>query len=383
MLRVLSALAVAGALLFGPVAALAQAPSTAKTLAFAFVQDRQILFPVTVNGVPAEAWLDSGASATVLDAAFAEQLDLPLHGQVRARGVSGPVAGVRLTQVNLEAANLSFSDRRVAVMDLSTLSRAVQRPVEVILGRDVFDEAVVEIDFQSQAISFVPRGAFRPPAEPPLPLIRSGDLRSLPVVIAGAATEAILDLGNAGGLLVDREFADARGLLAGRRLSTQLSVGADGARESALVSLDDVRVGGLTLDAVPTVAAAELASHAPANIGLAILSRFHLTIDFAGDRIWMRPYPGAAQVPFRKNRSGLGVVPEENRLRVTHVAVGSPAEAAGWRVGDLIAAIDGRPIGPDYIAGSLSRWNTAPAGQVVALLMADGTRRLLTLADYY
>jgi predicted aspartyl protease len=385
MLRVLSALALAGALVFGPTPAAAQPQVATKpsALAFEFVQERQILLPITVNGIPAEAWLDSGASATVLDAAFARRLGLTLHGRVHAQGVSGAVAGVRLTNVDLVAANLSFRHRQVAVMDLSTISKAVQRPVEVILGRDVFDAAVIELDFRSQTIVFLPQRSFQPPAEAPLHLRRSGALRSVPVVISGQPTEAVLDLGNAGGLLLDRQFVDSRGLLKGRRVSTQLSVGADGPRESILVSLDDVEVAGVTLDQVPAIAAMGLASHAPANLGLAVLSRFHLTIDFAHDRIWMRPYPDAATAPFRKNRSGLGMVPEEGRLRVTHVAAGSPAEVAGWRVGEMIVAIEGRPIGPDYIAGGLSRWNTAPAGQVVALQMVDGSTRRLTLDDYY
>jgi len=380
MLRTFLALALAAILGSAAPPAAAQA---AAAIPFEFVQERQILLPITVNGVAAEAWLDSGASATVLDAAFARRLHLPLHGRVRARGVSGRVPGVRLSHVDLEAANLSFEHRRVAVMDLSTISAAVQRPVQVILGRDVFDEAVVEIDFQTQTMAFLPRDTFQPAAAAPVPLSRSGDLRSLPMVIAGAPTEAILDLGNAGGLLIDRDFADSRGLLAGRRVSTQLSVGADGAQEGALVSLDGVEVGGLSLDGVPTVAAAELASHAPANVGLAVLSRFHLTIDFAGDRIWLKPYPGATEAPFRKNRSGLGLAPDQGRLRVTHVGAGSPAEAAGWRVGEAIVAIDGQPIAADYIAGPQSRWNTAPAGSVVTLSMADGSQRRLTLGDYY
>ena len=68
---------------------------------------------------------------------------------------------------------------------------------------------------------------------------------------------------------------------------------------------------------------------------------------------------------------------------MTHVAAGSPAAADGWRVGETIAAIDGQPIGADYIAGPQSRWNTAPAGTAVALSMGDGSQRLLTLGDYY
>ena len=136
--------------------------------------------------------------------------------------------------------------------------------------------------------------------------------------------------------------------------------------------------------AFPTVAAQGLASHAPANVGLAILRRYHLTIDFAGDRMWLRPDADAATQPFRKNRAGLAVTPQEGRyLRVTHVALDSPAQAAGWKVGELISSIDGQAIDPGYPASALSRWTFGPPGQVVALTLSDGSRRLLSLAEYY
>jgi hypothetical protein len=142
---------------------------------------------------------------------------------------------------------------------------------------------------------------------------------------------AILDLGNAGGLLLDRDFADHYRLLAGRKLSTELGVGADGPRVEIQASLDGVALGGLRLNGVPAVATAGLSSRAPANVGLQLLSRFHLVIDFAGDRIWMTPYADAATRPFRKNRTGLMLTPDgAGKLVVDHVAKGSPAEAGGW-----------------------------------------------------
>lgn len=362
----------------------ARAQPTPDRIDFDFVQDRQILFPIAINGRLAEAWLDSGASATVLDAGFARSLGLtPGGAPVTANGVAGHVAGAALTHVDMRVGHLLFPHRQVAVIDLAAVSAVVQRPVEVILGRDVFDHAVVDIDFQSRTLELLPRETFQPPGGQPTPLSPSGGLRTFPVRIAGVATPAVLDLGNAGAVLMDRGFADAHRLLAGRRVSTQLAVGADGPREGLVASLDDVEVGGVAFDGVPVAATENLASTAPANIGLAILSRFRLTIDFAGDRLWLAPYPGAAAAPFRKNRSGLSLLPEGARLRVTHVARGSPAAAGRWRAGDVIVAIDGQPITPAYAASPLSQWSFGDAGTVVALTLAGGARRRLRLADYY
>ena len=372
------------------VAAFAVAPACApwaqpagRAMPFQFVLERQIVFPITIEGKPAEAWLDSGAGASVVDAAFARQLGLELGGPIKAHGVSGDVADVHLSKADLVAGDLAMPGRRVVVMDLSAVQRLVGRPVQVLLGRDVFDEAIVRVDFVAHRIALLPRQGFQPPPGAPLPLKRSGDLRSVPIKVAGVEMPAILDLGNAGGLLIDQEFAAHYGLLDGRKASTTLGVGADGAHEETQTTVDRLELGGVSLDGVPTTATADLSSKAPANIGLQVLSRFRLTIDFAGDRIWLSPYPDAKTRAFRKNRTGLALAPENGRLVVDHVAAGSPAEHGGWKKGDAIIAIDGKPTPAGFAAVEASFFVYGAAGTNVALTLADGRTRKLTLADYY
>jgi hypothetical protein len=365
-----------------PAAALrAQAPAHA--IPFQLVLDRQIVFPIVIDRKPAEAWLDSGASATVVDAGFAKQLGLELGPPIKAHGVAGEVMDVHLAKADLAAGDLAMPARRVVVMDLSPVQRRVARPVQVLLGRDVFDQAVVDIDFEGRRITLIPRDGFVPPAAPPLPLNRSGDLKSVPIRVAGVDMAAILDLGNSGGLLIDQEFAAHYQLLDGRRQSTTLGVGADGAREEIQSTVDQLELAGLRLDGVPTTAAANLSSKAPANIGLQVLSRFHLVVDFAGERIWLTPYADARTRVFRKNRAGLSLAPDGGRLVVDHVARGSPAERGGWKAGEAVVAIDGKPVPPGFAGEEAAQFIYRPAGGTVMLTMADGRRRTLTLADYY
>jgi predicted aspartyl protease len=360
-----------------------RAPAAAHAMPFQFVLERQIVFPITIDGKPAEAWLDSGAGAIVVDAAFARRLGLELGAPIKAHGVSGEVADVHLSKADLVAGDLAMPARRVVVMDLSAVQRLVGRPVQVLLGRDVFDQAVVQLDFQARKLTLTPRDAFEPPPGAPLPLKRSGDLKSVAIRVAGVEMPAILDLGNAGGLLIDQEFAAHYRLLDGRRASTTLGVGADGAHEETQTTLDRLELGGVSLNGVPTTATANLSSKAPANVGLQVLSRFRLTIDFAGDRLWLSPYADAKTRPFRKNRAGLSLASENGRLVVDHVARGSPAERGGWRKGEAIAAIDGKPTPGGFAGVEASLFVYGAPGTRVALTLADGTRRTLTLADYY
>jgi hypothetical protein len=74
----------------------------------------------------------------------------------------------------------------------------------------------VDIDFQARTLAFLPRDGFRPPSSKALPLTHSSSLRSIPIHIWRKETQAIVDLGNTGTLMLDREFADREKLLAGR-----------------------------------------------------------------------------------------------------------------------------------------------------------------------
>src|SRR4051812_44419038 len=83
-----------------------RAHAPAHAIPFKFVLQRQIVFPMTTNGKPAEAWLDSGAGATVVDARFARQIGLEVGEPVKAHGVAGEVAGVRVAHADLAAGDL-------------------------------------------------------------------------------------------------------------------------------------------------------------------------------------------------------------------------------------------------------------------------------------
>ena len=59
----------------------------------------------------------------------------------------------------------------------------------------------------------------------------------------------------------------------------------------------------------------------------------------------------------------------------------SPAEAAGWRVGDVVTAIDGRPVAESDFEQRFD-WTFARAGTEVELVDGEGRVRRLELADY-
>ncbi|CAH0355108.1 MULTISPECIES: PDZ domain-containing protein [unclassified Sphingobium] len=114
-----------------------------------------------------------------------------------------------------------------------------------------------------------------------------------------------------------------------------------------------------------------------------LLGQFDIVLDVSQGQLWLRSAPPRARLPMLKDRSGLGLAASTTDLTVVHVASGSPADRAGWAVGEHVVAVDGRPIDDSYTRGLLWQWRYGPAGSRVTLKVADGTTRILKLADYY
>jgi len=151
--------------------------------------------------------------------------------------------------------------------------------------------------------------------------------------------------------------------------------------------LKTVRFAGVTFHDVPAQFDApniERDSDRDAgNIGMPILKRFRMMIDFQNSRMYVIPIAERIAQPFDRDRSGLRAVQDGDKLVIRHVSKGSPAEAAGWKDGDVITAIDGQAIGSQFASSQLSLWSWRPEGTVVTLTMADGSTRKLALADYF
>ncbi|WP_427789895.1 aspartyl protease family protein [Brevundimonas diminuta] len=351
-------------------------------LDFELFSQRRLFIPVTVQGRTVDAMLDSGAEVTVVDRAFAEQIGLIGQGGVTAVGTGGSetVSIARGFDVRLGGAELKGVT--VAIMDLSPITQALGRPVPVLLGKEMMNQAITDIDFAARRIRLVAPEAFAPPpGTVELPLTPVKGLRAVPVAIEdGPTVMAMFDLGNGSPLALFPGYAAQARVLEGRRASAVMAGGVGGAAPSALFNLSRLSIGGHVFENVPTTLRPAdgvwARDDAAANVGLPIFSRFRLMIDFGGDRLFLQPGPDVAR-PLARDRSGLNTIVRDGRRIVRFVAPGSPAEAGGWMAGDVIIDIDGGGIDPE------NHWGEAAAGRQVNLTLEGGERRALTLADYF
>ena len=253
------------------------------------VQSGRLFLPLRVNGTPTEALLDSAAEMTIVDSAYARTLKLALTGADVAHGSGGDQATRFADHVTLEAGGVRLGPQTVAVLDLKDVSeRLVHAPVTVVLGRELFDAARLEIDINGGTLRRLSR-ATRPPGVE-LALAAHAGIESVPVTVEGNAANADLDLGNGTDVLIGRQFALAHGLLRPERIVERAAGGGiGGGIEREVIVLARLEIAGrsfenvrATVDPLPT--AGEL------NIGVSILREFVLVTDFHARRVWLRAH---------------------------------------------------------------------------------------------
>jgi S1-C subfamily serine protease len=87
-----------------------------------------------------------------------------------------------------------------------------------------------------------------------------------------------------------------------------------------------------------------------------------MTLDLGQSRLWLTPDAAAIGRPFERNRLGAALEPQEEGLKILHVALNSPAAAAGLAVGDVIVEVDGRRVTRDN-RSELSQFGEGAAGE--------------------
>ncbi|MGZ8283502.1 MAG: aspartyl protease family protein [Allosphingosinicella sp.] len=255
--------------------------------------NNRLFLPVTVNGTPTSALLDSAAEMTILDDDFVARLGLTPTGSAVAHGSGADTMEARFVDhVAIEATGLVL-EQRAAVLDLDEVSqRLIGRRVDLIFGRELFDEARLKIDIAAGTIERLATDSA--PAGERLAVGVHRGIPTIPVAVEGQApVQAVFDLGNGREVLIGRAYAGRLGLTGPERIVGRRNGGGlGGAVDFELVRLRSLTVGGRELRDVPAaIDTGESASDL--NIGTSILRHFIITTDFAGGAIWLEPKEGS------------------------------------------------------------------------------------------
>lgn len=356
---------------------------------FDFRDGKDIFIPAKVNGHEAEVLLANGLSTPDIDKGFAASIGV-LHtaGSVAAQEKHRDTDD-EIHDVQIQIGNLTLPETNASVADFAALTRHLGHPVPLLLGDNAFDGLVMDIDFAHHRLALrdpsklqIPAGAAK------VPIIRAEGNFLIPFSIEGAApVDFELGLGNSGDLLVYQSYYEAHKLLEGRRLSKRLGIGSGGIVPEPIGTLRSAQFAGFRFENMPAAfipasLAGTESSTIAGDLGLPLLARFRLIIDYSHNWLYAIPYADSIHEPFPKDRLGLWLNKKDSGLTVEFIAPDSPASSVGFSIGDQVAQIDGRAA-QAWSEMALADLRYRPNGSSLVFTMEDGSVRRVKLADYF
>lgn len=206
-----------------------------------------IVIDVEIDGRPAKAVLDSGASMNLINTDFIKDHgeDFIQSGRVRMQGVFGEETVDVYTKIPLKLFGTDIELNDAAVGNLGD--------ADLLIGGGLFNNIIVQIDYPKSRMRLLSKKAvnLKEVANVPMERARGSAFPAVQVEANGKKVWLVLDTGNTGGILVKRSFAVENGWLHDETEKSQGDLrGITGGGDTETFQLDALKVGPYTLDNV-------------------------------------------------------------------------------------------------------------------------------------
>jgi Aspartyl protease/PDZ domain len=293
--------------------------------------------------------IDTGSGGISLDSATCVRLKIPtLASDKTIRGIAG-IRNVRFVyNQTLKFNSLQVDSLDFHVNDYELLSSVYGDKIDGIIGYTFFSRYIVKIDYDSSKLLVYSKGYMKYPKGGFLlrPL-----LVSLPIQLARVedANDILarfyFDTGAGLCLLFSTDFASDSSLL-NRKKSSYLTQaeGLGGKTNMRLTTIKEFKLGPYKFRHVPTYIFDDEYNvtsypYLGGLIGNDILRRFNIILNYDHRDIYMVPNTHYRD-PFDYSYTGLGIYWIDGEVRVGDVMKDSPAERAGFRIDDIILAMN-------------------------------------------
>ena len=270
------------------------APALAEPRPFE-LRDGQVVITVTLNGRELPALLDTGATESVIERRLARELGIRSQ-EVRGGGAVGasgrPVYFGFTSPVTVDIGAGAVT-RRIGTYP--TGKTFADDGVRLLIGMDLLYNMAVTLDFEKMTVDFQRSKTFVAPERAPLEMTQSQSgrpRRTLSVGLAGTQANLLLDTAASGALHLDSTFVAGTPTLDILPASRTRITGLDGSHEHDAILVPQVTLGGQVFESVRASSGsfARLgADDIDGVVGVDLLKRFNLVIDFGRNRVWMTP----------------------------------------------------------------------------------------------
>jgi len=351
---------------------------TSTTLAFELI-DNRVFVEVRLNGQgPFHFILDTGASGYALIDTAVRKLGLEMENAGEDGGVGEKTVQVsRCHLAQLQLGDLQFNDLDAEVFPADDTTNVFgTKPVDGIIGLEVFDHFVVKQDYVQKVLTFTLPDKFNYHGAG---VIVPFDLpRQIPVVDAeldGIRGKFGVDTGARSSLLLYTPFVEQNHLREkySAHLEGVTGWGIGGPVRSLLARAKELKIGTIVVrDPVIRLSTQKqglTTSSAMAGlIGPDVLSQFDVTFDYSRSRII---FEKNSQYGRRDSydRAGLWMGQSGEHFVAIDVIAGGPAAAAGVQEGDIILAIDGTDTSKLILPDVREKIRREPVGNEMTLLL--------------
>ena len=267
-------------------------PAKPATVESSFAGRSHIKVRALINGQDV-GWfiLDSGAGAMVIDKQLADSLHLERLNRGTAVGVGGELESSARAVDTFEIGPMTMRSVRFGDYDFSAFNTGTGPRIVGTIGTPVFRRAVVTMNWKGPTVEIHDRAGFELKEGAWERLRFSSDNPAMLARVAGTPESWYrLDSGGSGFLTLHSPFVEKWQLLDGRETTASGSTGINGTVPARTGSIPWFELGSRRFDN-PTVkfSTAKVGSFADpylaGNIGIELLKRFTVVMDFAGSRV--------------------------------------------------------------------------------------------------
>lgn len=317
-------------------------------------EGNHLYIPVTIDCKERYWILDTGAAMSVIGLEYAAELGLESQGDLKGAGAGGTVDISFTTLPSFSISGIEFNEQTVAAIDLKELNRMLDVEAAGILGFDFLSRFVTRVDYANELVSFYDPETFEYTGEGhELDVHFKDNVFRVKATLEDEYTGTwLFDLGASsinldGVYALKNRFTERKGVLGMGR-------GAGNSFINKKVKCEKIDFAGYTLDnqtvsfttgATDTVFTAD-------NIGIlgnTLFRNFVVYCDYLDERVILEKGDNFNK-EFPANHSGLQIIRGENGgYEVQYVSEDTPADKAGFRIGDVLKSINGVDV--EYFNG--------------------------------